>query len=137
MSVRIGIALVVGLMIGSAPISAVAGGGGGGDDEKRDTVGEVRSAKWYLRSSNDPACTAAATVFNKYADTDLMIAGHTDDTGNDAINQPLSEQRAQSVKSFLSTQNVASSASITAGNSEAGSACARFPQSVPRFRIWA
>jgi hypothetical protein len=83
MSVRIGIALVVGLMIGSAPISAVAGGGGGGDDEKRDTVGEVRSAKWYLRSSNDPACTAAATVFNYGTSTDTFLAADPDGDGLD------------------------------------------------------
>ena len=34
-------------------------------------------------------------------DTNLEIVGHTDSTGNDKINNPLSEKRAQSVYNFL------------------------------------
>lgn len=41
--------------------------------------------------------------------TDLLIVGHTDNTGNDKINQPLSERRAQSVMSYLLGQGIASS----------------------------
>ncbi|MEJ2582204.1 MAG: OmpA family protein [Acidobacteriota bacterium] len=52
---------------------------------------------------------AAAVVFNKYADTDLLIEGHTDNTGSDAINDPLSEKRAKAVSAFLKTQGVAAS----------------------------
>ena len=40
---------------------------------------------------------AAATVFKKYDDTNILIEGHTDNTGTDAVNQPLSERRAASV----------------------------------------
>ena len=81
-----------------------------------------------LKQSYKDDLAAAATVFNKYADTNLMIAGHTDDTGNDAINQPLSEQRAQSVKSYLATQNVASSRMTTVGY---GSSQPAYPNDTP------
>lgn len=53
--------------------------------------------------------TAAATVFNKYEDTNLLIEGHTDNTGTDAINNPLSERRAMAVSSYLQSQGVAGS----------------------------
>jgi outer membrane protein OmpA-like peptidoglycan-associated protein len=36
----------------------------------------------------------------------VLIVGHTDSTGNDAINNPLSLQRAQTVRDFLATRGV-------------------------------
>jgi outer membrane protein OmpA-like peptidoglycan-associated protein len=41
-------------------------------------------------------------VLKNNADMDVAIYGHTDNTGNDAINDPLSLRRAQSVENFLS-----------------------------------
>lgn len=41
--------------------------------------------------------------------TTIMIEGHTDSTGSDAINQPLSERRANRVRDFLVSQGVAAS----------------------------
>ena len=38
--------------------------------------------------------------------TTVMIIGHTDSTGNDAINDPLSVQRAASVRNYLATRGV-------------------------------
>ncbi len=49
---------------------------------------------------------AAATVFNKYPDTYILVEGHTDDTGTDEINIPLSERRAKAVSAFLVSQGV-------------------------------
>ena len=40
-------------------------------------------------------------MLNNNADLDIAIIGHTDNTGNDGINQPLSVSRAQSVNSYL------------------------------------
>lgn len=40
------------------------------------------------------------------ATTLVRIVGHTDSTGSDAINDPLSMQRAQTVRDFLSTRGV-------------------------------
>ncbi len=42
-----------------------------------------------------------AGVLKNYADADVAIIGHTDNTGTDAINNPLSVQRAQSVSTYL------------------------------------
>ena len=39
----------------------------------------------------------------------LVIHGHTDNTGTDAINNPLSQNRANSVLNYLSSQGIASS----------------------------
>ncbi len=45
----------------------------------------------------------------------LSIVGHTDSTGSDAVNNPLSLQRAQSVRDYLSGHGVAASRIETAG----------------------
>jgi len=64
----------------------------------------VNSAELSAGYKDDLA--AAATVFNKYADTNLLIEGHTDNTGTDAINDPLSENRAKAVSAYLVSQGV-------------------------------
>ncbi len=38
----------------------------------------------------------------------ILVTGYTDNTGNDSINIPLSQARAQSVKNYLSSQGVSS-----------------------------
>jgi len=48
----------------------------------------------------------------------LMIVGHTDNTGSDAINNPLSVERAHSVRDYLVTRGVANSRVETAGRGE-------------------
>mgnify|MGYP001085036069 CR=1 FL=1 len=52
---------------------------------------------------------AIAEVFIEFPDTDLMIEGYTDDTGEDAYNLSLSKKRAKSVQSYLKSQNIGSS----------------------------
>ncbi|MCI7016554.1 MAG: OmpA family protein [Prevotellaceae bacterium] len=47
-----------------------------------------------------------ATVLNNNADCDIAIIGHTDNTGSDAINQPLSVKRATSVSDYLKSCGV-------------------------------
>lgn len=41
--------------------------------------------------------------------TNIQIVGHTDNTGSDRVNDPLSVNRAKSVQTFLANQGVASS----------------------------
>jgi len=53
--------------------------------------------------------SSAAAVFNKYTDTNIVIEGHTDDTGSDAVNIPLSRDRANAVRDYLASQGVAAS----------------------------
>jgi outer membrane protein OmpA-like peptidoglycan-associated protein len=58
--------------------------------------------------------TLAATL-KKYGDTNVIVEGHTDNTGTDAINQPLSERRAKSVANQLLAQGVEPSRITTQG----------------------
>jgi outer membrane protein OmpA-like peptidoglycan-associated protein len=54
-------------------------------------------------------------VFNDYPDTNIVIYGYTDSTGSLEINQKLSEQRAASVKSYLSSKGISSARFTTTG----------------------
>ena len=47
-----------------------------------------------------------AHILNKYDDTNILLAGHTDSTGSDEYNLGLSRRRAQSVAHYLSIHNV-------------------------------
>lgn len=53
-----------------------------------------------------PVLDSVALVVTEYDKTMMEIVGHTDSTGTDSINQPLSENRAQSVGRYLQSQNV-------------------------------
>jgi outer membrane protein OmpA-like peptidoglycan-associated protein len=48
----------------------------------------------------------------------VRIVGHTDNTGSDAVNNPLSIDRAQSVRDYLAARGVASSRIETSGRGE-------------------
>lgn len=58
-------------------------------------------------------------VFNEYPDTNIQIFGHTDSSGSDEYNQKLSEQRAASVRTYLSGKGISSSRINTVGMGEA------------------
>lgn len=47
-----------------------------------------------------------ASVLNRYPNTRIQVAGHTDQRGPEAYNQQLSHQRAEAVKSALVQQGV-------------------------------
>jgi outer membrane protein OmpA-like peptidoglycan-associated protein len=49
---------------------------------------------------------SAAEVFKKYPETNIVIEGHTDDTGPDDYNMTLSEKRAKAVQAFLEAKGV-------------------------------
>ena len=50
-----------------------------------------------------------AKVLIEYSDADVVVYGHTDSTGSDAINDPLSVKRAESVAQYLLSNGVAES----------------------------
>jgi len=47
-----------------------------------------------------------AAILNKYPDTNILVEGHTDDTGTEEYNFELSEKRAKSVSNYLASLNV-------------------------------
>ena len=47
-----------------------------------------------------------AKVLIEYSDADVVVYGHTDSTGTDAINNPLSVKRAEAVANYLLTKGV-------------------------------
>lgn len=57
-------------------------------------------------------------ILKKYDDTNILIEGHTDDSGSDEYNQTLSEQRAASVSDYLSSLGIANSRITTTGYGE-------------------
>lgn len=53
-----------------------------------------------------PVLDSVALVLEEYDKTLVEVVGHTDSTGSDAINQPLSERRAVSVGAYLKSRGV-------------------------------
>lgn len=54
-----------------------------------------------------PILNQFATSLNQHPVTTLTIIGHTDSTGSDAINNPLSVERANSARDYLVSRGVA------------------------------
>ena len=61
---------------------------------------------------------SVALVFNEFKKTDIRIAGHTDSSGSDSLNQALSERRANSVMQYFASQGVASARMSSVGYGE-------------------
>lgn len=59
-----------------------------------------------LRPDMRPALDQVAQTLASYQSTFIDVTGHTDSTGTDAINQPLSERRANAVADYLQYQGV-------------------------------
>jgi outer membrane protein OmpA-like peptidoglycan-associated protein len=64
----------------------------------------VNSAE--LSASSKTNLNDLARVLNKYEDTNILIEGHTDSTGDHDYNVALSEKRAASVSNYLKSLNV-------------------------------
>jgi len=62
--------------------------------------------------------SSAAEVFNKYPETNITIAGYTDDTGSDEFNMALSEKRAKAVGDFFISKGVAANRIVEKGFGE-------------------
>ena len=68
-----------------------------------------------LSTASQSSLTQFASSLKLNPDTDVEIYGHTDSSGGDKFNIPLSQKRADSVKSFLGGQGVVSSRMDAAG----------------------
>ncbi len=71
-----------------------------------------------IRGDFFPILDSVVLVLNEYEKTMIEITGHTDSTGAESYNQGLSERRAESVASYLRTQNVLSARIATQGLGE-------------------
>ena len=63
--------------------------------------------KAALKPQSQKDLTEFAQVLTKYPETDLVIEGHTDNTGKKELNRKLSVERAESVIAFLGQNGVA------------------------------
>ncbi|MBP3270062.1 MAG: OmpA family protein [Bacteroidales bacterium] len=70
-----------------------------------------------LKAASKSELSEFANKMSDMQDTDITIYGHTDSSGNDSINQPLSEKRAQSVANYLKNCGINSSRMTVEGMS--------------------
>ena len=63
--------------------------------------------RYEIKSNLRPILDRFATTLNENPVTTVTIIGHTDNTGNDAINNPLSVNRAASTRDYLVARGVA------------------------------
>lgn len=68
-----------------------------------------------LNTASKTSLTQFASSLKSNPDTDVEIYGHTDSSGGDKINVPLSEKRAEAVKAFLAGQSISINRMVTAG----------------------
>jgi outer membrane protein OmpA-like peptidoglycan-associated protein len=123
-----------------ALLGAVLGGGAGGVIGKRmdkqqkelEKIAETKrtdqglitklksdilfdSGKSDLKPAAKESINQLAVIIKKYPENILTIKGYTDDTGSSAINLPLSEQRAQSVRNQLVSAGVPANTTSSLG----------------------
>ena len=63
-------------------------------------------AKYDIKPQFYPALNTIANTLREYNQTIVEVSGHTDSIGTDAINQRISEQRANAVAGYLMGQGV-------------------------------
>lgn len=71
-----------------------------------------------IRPDAEAELTKLAEILVKYGDTDILLEGHTDSTGDENYNQALSERRAAAVKAFLVMHGVKGVRMTTMGYGE-------------------
>ncbi len=84
------------------------------------TLGDVLFAtgRSELKGGDASNLSKLAAFLNKYPDRTVTIEGHTDNVGNENANLALSQRRADSVKSYLVGQGVASARLAALGKGE-------------------
>ena len=68
-----------------------------------------------LNQASRTSLTQFSNSLKANPDTDVRIFGHTDSSGNDQINIPLSQQRAKSVMDYIASQGVSTSRMVSEG----------------------
>ena len=62
-----------------------------------------------ITSNSRLAMDKLVKIFNEYAETNILVEGHTDDKGTDTYNLALSERRAMAVGNYLKRESISSS----------------------------
>jgi outer membrane protein OmpA-like peptidoglycan-associated protein len=73
------------------------------------------TAKATIRPESEQVLNELLNLLQKQPEWALVVAGHTDNTGSDAINVPLSRQRAESVIGWLTAKGIDKSRLVPAG----------------------
>ena len=91
-----------------------------GDNITLDVPGGVTFAfdSANLNPQFHPVLDKVAATLVEYNKTVIEVAGHTDSVGSDAYNQQLSQRRADSVSTYLSSRGVDRSRMVTIGAGE-------------------
>lgn len=73
---------------------------------------------YMLKASAQANLREMAAILARYPDTNLVIHGHTDNTGSESYNQRLSERRAKSVQDYLGSNGVGGNRLAAFGHGE-------------------
>lgn len=79
---------------------------------------QFESGKDVLLQSSYPILDEVVSVMNQYSEYSLNISGHTDNQGDDKMNQVLSERRAKRCYDYLVSKGIAASRMSSAGYGE-------------------
>lgn len=88
-----------------------------GDNIKLIMPGNITfdTGRYDIRSDFYSVLDSITQVLNEFKKTAIKIGGHTDSTGGAQLNQTLSEQRADSVGSYLAQQGIKTGRIQTSG----------------------
>jgi outer membrane protein OmpA-like peptidoglycan-associated protein len=73
------------------------------------------TGKATLRPESESVLTELAALLQKQPEWYMLVAGHTDTVGTDAVNVPLSRQRAEAVINWLAARNISKDRLTAAG----------------------
>ena len=73
------------------------------------------TGKYSLKQNTQLSLAKVAVILQAYPSLKLQVEGYTDNVGSDMLNQKLSENRAESVKSFLIAQGTDPNSITSAG----------------------
>ena len=68
--------------------------------------------KYNINSASKQTLNKLAKVFNEFKDTNILVVGHTDSTGDDNYNMTLSKNRANAVSNYFNNVNGVSSSRL-------------------------
>jgi len=66
------------------------------------------TSKYNINTASNTLLTKLSSILKEYPDTNVLVVGHTDSSGDDAYNMTLSKNRAESVTNFFVSKGIAS-----------------------------